>query len=248
MGEWGASLSERRCSCPGNIGGDTHAASPLPLPCSNFPQALESYTACLALDPTDENPSVNSKLYCNRAAVFLKLRRYPEAVADATRCVELDDKYIKGFQRRASALCEAGDKESIEAALRDLYRVEELLKEGQAEEGARREAAQAIRDAQRALKKAKRKDYYALLGVESTADEDEIKKAYRKQALRYHPDKCAGLDDGEKKKAEAMFKDCKEAYEVSSGQARGARARAAEGGEARAQEQRRWLAIGRACV
>jgi molecular chaperone DnaJ len=54
-------------------------------------------------------------------------------------------------------------------------------------------------------------DYYAVLGVERTADEAEIKKAYRKLAMRYHPDK-VGAE--EKVEAEAKFKEITEAYEV----------------------------------
>ncbi|HKK80972.1 MAG TPA: J domain-containing protein [Prolixibacteraceae bacterium] len=53
------------------------------------------------------------------------------------------------------------------------------------------------------------KDYYKTLGVEKTANQDEIKKAYRKLALKYHPDK--NPDD---KKAEERFKEISEAYEV----------------------------------
>jgi len=37
------------------------------------------------------------------------------------------------------------------------------------------------------LKKSKRKDYYKILGVAKTANEQEIKKAYRKEALKHHP-------------------------------------------------------------
>jgi DnaJ-class molecular chaperone len=53
------------------------------------------------------------------------------------------------------------------------------------------------------------KDYYAVLGVTKTASEDEIKRAYRKLARKYHPD----LNPGDKT-AEAKFKDLNEANEV----------------------------------
>ena len=54
-------------------------------------------------------------------------------------------------------------------------------------------------------------DYYTVLGVEKTASADEIKKAYRKLALKYHPDKTNG-----DKPAEAKFKEINEAYAVLS--------------------------------
>jgi curved DNA-binding protein len=55
------------------------------------------------------------------------------------------------------------------------------------------------------------KDYYKILGVEKTASQDEIKKAYRKLAIKYHPDKTKG-----DKKSEDKFKEVAEAYEVLS--------------------------------
>lgn len=58
---------------------------------------------------------------------------------------------------------------------------------------------------------ADKKDYYELLGIARTASVDEIKKAYRKMAMKYHPDKNPG-DSA----AEAMFKQISEAYEVLS--------------------------------
>jgi molecular chaperone DnaJ len=52
-------------------------------------------------------------------------------------------------------------------------------------------------------------DYYATLGVEKSASEDDLKKAYRRLAMQYHPDK-----NGGSKEAEEKFKDITEAYDV----------------------------------
>ena len=54
-----------------------------------------------------------------------------------------------------------------------------------------------------------KRDYYEVLGVDKSASEDEIKKAYRKIAIKYHPDR--NPDDP---KAEEKFKEAAEAYSV----------------------------------
>ncbi|MBR4364760.1 MAG: molecular chaperone DnaJ [Prevotella sp.] len=56
---------------------------------------------------------------------------------------------------------------------------------------------------------AQKRDYYEVLGVNKTASEDEIKKAYRKIAIKYHPDRNPG-----DKQAEEKFKEAAEAYDV----------------------------------
>lgn len=58
---------------------------------------------------------------------------------------------------------------------------------------------------------AEKRDYYEVLGVQKNATQEEIKKAYRKKAIQYHPDKNPG-----DKEAEEKFKEAAEAYEVLS--------------------------------
>ena len=58
---------------------------------------------------------------------------------------------------------------------------------------------------------ADKRDYYEVLGLQKGASDDEIKKAFRKMAMKYHPDKNQG-----DKEAEERFKEINEAYAVLS--------------------------------
>ena len=63
---------------------------------------------------------------------------------------------------------------------------------------------------------ADKRDYYEVLGLDKSASEDDIKQAYRKAALKWHPDRWVSGTDEEKKTAEEKFKEASEAYSVLS--------------------------------
>ncbi|RYG45487.1 J domain-containing protein [archaeon] len=85
--------------------------------------------------------------------------------------------------------------------------------------------------AQAAQKQSKVKNYYKILDVPRTASDQAIKKAFRKLALEWHPDK---HPESTREQAEARFKDIGEAYEVLSDAEKRARYALAQRARARA--------------
>ena len=162
-----------------------------------YQQAIDVYTSALEVDAG--NRGTNSKILNNRAMCFSKLKQWTKALEDCDKAIQMDATYTKARKTRAKALGEGGD---WEAAVREYKAIAEANPE---EAG----IAKDIRNAELELKKSKRKDYYKSLGIEKDANDQQIKKAYRKLAVIHHPDKNPG--DAE---AEARFKDIQEAHET----------------------------------
>lgn len=166
-------------------------------------EAYDLYTESLTIDP--ENKHINAALYFNRATTCSKLNKLDDCISDCTKAIELDESYIKAYARRAKSYM---DQEDYEAAVIDYEKLFKLEKT--------KEHSQLLKDAKLELKKSKRKDYYKILGVSKTANDDEIKKAYRKSALAHHPDRFPNATEDEKKEEEKKFKEVGEAYGVLS--------------------------------
>jgi len=168
-----------------------------------YQEAYDLYTESLAIDP--DNKHINAALYFNRATTCSKLNKLDDCIRDCTKAIELDNGYIKAYARRAKSYM---DKEDYESAVIDYEKVYKLDKT--------KEHSQLLKDAKLELKKSKRKDYYKILGCSKTANDDEIKKAYRKSALAHHPDRFPNETEEKKIEEEKKFKEIGEAYAVLS--------------------------------
>ena len=169
----------------------------------HYDQALNRLKFCSAVDPSHDE--FNKKVFTKICEIQLKhMKNSKEALLACDRAIAIDENYGDALVNRAKVL---DAEENFEEALRAWQRAREVLGEGNAQ------ANDGYSRAEAALKQSKEKNYYKILGVGRQADKKEIKKAYRKLALKWHPDK---VKEEDKEKANAMFADIGEAYEVLS--------------------------------
>jgi len=100
------------------------------------------------------------------------------------------------------------DKDEFEAAVG-------TLNEAKEHHGNNQKVQKLLQEAHTLLKRSKQKDYYKILGVSRDSDEREIKKAFRKLTLKFHPDKAAAQNIGPEE-AQKKMAAINEAYEVLS--------------------------------
>mmetsp|Transcript_41887 Transcript_41887/g.99368 ORF Transcript_41887/g.99368 Transcript_41887/m.99368 type:complete len:784 (-) Transcript_41887:1144-3495(-) len=165
-------------------------------------EAHAQYTRALDADP--ELKTVFAvQVLCNRSAAALRLDRAEEALQDAETAVGWDERHAKAYLRRAAALMKL---EKFQEAVNDYERVRELDPDTNGLD-------ELVRKAKLELKKSLRVDYYKVLGVCKDAGDADIKKAYRKAALKEHPDK---VPLEEREAAEKRFKLLGEAHAILS--------------------------------
>lgn len=161
---------------------------------------MDLYSKALLVDPN--NKQFNSKLFFNRAVAGAKLGNRDKAIEDCTAAIDADPEYVKAILKRAELYLDA---ERFQDAINDY----ETAKD---KDPSNKDIREKLQQAKLELKKSLRKNYYKILEVEKTAGENEIKKAYKKMALKHHPDRVQGEE--EKKAAEARFKEIGEAYNI----------------------------------
>ena len=168
-----------------------------------YEEAIEEYTKVLEFDQS--NKKFNSLILANRALCYQKLNKFKEALHDSNQSIKLNPYYARGYIKRGNVYMEL---KMFDDAKADFQKAKELDPSATGVEG-------YLNDAKKQAEKARKRDYYAILGVDKNASEHEIKKAYKKMAMKYHPDRNAESEET-KKMAEKKFIDVNDAYSVLS--------------------------------
>jgi len=150
---------------------------------SKLAEAKAAYSKPLAPNGVAGSPAIAAVLHSNRAAVLHKEGSLLCALADCCRARALNPRYHKSYSRLA-------------AILLDLHRPAEAVKALQAmlentslERKEKADAEKRIQAARQQTSERNVADHYKLLGLQRSCTTEEVRRAYKKLALKYHPDK-----------------------------------------------------------
>ncbi|SJL05392.1 related to tetratricopeptide repeat protein 2, dnajc7 [Armillaria ostoyae] len=172
-------------------------------------EAVEKYGETLerigASEEEGKGGQIRATLLSNRATTLVKLERYDEALVDIEESLELMSTSFKAYRTRARIHLHL---ESYDKAVADFKSaIQQAQSDGNSTDADIRALKAELKKAETALKQSKTKDYYKILGVPRECSTADIKKAYRRESLKHHPDK--GGD-------EEQFKLVAEAHSVLS--------------------------------
>lgn len=166
----------------------------------NWETAVKNWLSMLAVDP--EHPVYVPKAALELAKAYKELNQFDEAKIALNDIIGKNENDHAALHLLGTVLLE---QELFEEAVQKCKRAVEL-------ENGNAVYKDSLKRAEAALKQSKQKDYYKILGVARNANAKAIKKAYREQALKWHPDKHTDNKD----EAEKQFQQVAEAYEVLS--------------------------------
>lgn len=167
---------------------------------SKYAEAIEKYDEVLSLDV--HNKLYNSVILSNKATCYMSMKDNKNALKFLKKATEYNPQNGKAFYKKSEIEYALGDYESAEQSVRRAQTLNPSLN-----------LNSKVKTYAQLAKKARHKDYYRILEVQKTSSVAEIKKSYRKLAMKYHPDKNQGTND-EQEIAEKKFKEISEAYNV----------------------------------
>jgi DnaJ family protein C protein 7 len=128
-----------------------------------------------------------------------------EALKDINKSIQLNERYWKAYMRRGNIYMTLN---MYEEAKYDFQKVKD-------NDPSNKDIHKLLEDSKKEEAKAKKRDYYKILDIDRNASTDDIRKAYKKLALKWHPDRNSESEES-KKMAEKMFRDINDAYSVLS--------------------------------
>ncbi|XP_010453321.1 PREDICTED: uncharacterized protein LOC104735264 [Camelina sativa] len=177
-------------------------------------EAVEHYTAALACNV--ESRPFTAVCFCNRAAAYKALGQFSDAIADCSLAIALDQNYSKAISRRATLFEMIRD---YGQAASDMEKYVNILTKQMEEKTSGihdrfTSMANDIRQARVRLSELEEKsrrenslDMYLVLGVVPSCSASDIRKAYRKAALKHHPDKAGQSLTRNETKDERLWKE-----------------------------------------
>jgi len=142
-----------------------------------YAEAGAIFECCLEIDPL--NAFFNATVLLNISICQDKQGNTREALRSLNKAIKYNPKYAKALVKR-------GD---MHLALEDYNDAIKDYSEASEYDASGNNVIAKLKDAQAKAKASKRKDYYKILGVDKNAQGPEISKAYKKLALKFHPDK-----------------------------------------------------------
>ncbi|XP_013611974.1 PREDICTED: uncharacterized protein LOC106318509 [Brassica oleracea var. oleracea] len=177
-------------------------------------EAVEHYTAALSCNV--ESRSFTAVCFCNRSAAYKALGQLSDAIADCSLAIALDQNYSKAISRRATLFEMLRD---YGQAASDMHRYVNILTKQMEEKTSGihdrvtnlandiRQARMRLSELEEKSRKETSLDMYLVLGVVPSCSASDIRKAYRKAALKHHPDKAGQSLTRNESKDERLWKE-----------------------------------------
>jgi DnaJ family protein C protein 7 len=167
-----------------------------------YEEASLKYSQILSIDPT--NKQFNAIIMSNKATCLKMMGKKEEALKSFKEAIGINPSYGKAYLKMADL---EEENEDFEASRQSLIKAKEL--------DDKLDLQMRLKRVTDKVNKKVKKDYYKVLGVDKKASPKEIKKAYRKLAQKWHPDKNAENEET-KKLASRKFKEIVEANGILS--------------------------------
>lgn len=183
----------------------------------SYQKAYDVYTEALKIIPL--SPDAKSKLLFNRALMSSKLGKLQDTIKDCSDSLKFNRTYLKAILLRAKCHSDLHNYndciKDYKAALKINNTIEIEIALKKAKRDKEREAKRKFYE-EKKHKRHKKRNNYDILGLDKYASAMDIRRTYKKLALKHHPDRHVNASESVRREHERIFKEIGNAYEVLS--------------------------------